>query len=459
MRVPCLALALHFGRQLGAGMALFGLTSAGSTMALAGQESVPVAASVKLETVKSLTRLTFSTSTAVAATAWLLANPDRVIVDLPEMEFRIDPAPVTTKVQKRPGAVSAKSESAAITRSGVVAGYRFGLFSPGKSRIVIDLSSPARLVRATSETAANGATQFVIELAAADRAAFLVEARRRAPDELTSAILPPPSADTKGLPGKGLPVVVIDAGHGGLDPGAQASNGALEKDVVFDFSRVLVAILEARGRYRVVMTRSSDVFVPLDERVKIARDAGASLFVSIHADILADEPGVSGATVYTVSEKASDRQAARVAEKENQADSIAGVEASDDNPDVSDILFDLARRETRAFSHVFARTLVGYIRQVSPLNKNPHRSAGFRVLKAPDVPSVLLELGYFSSTRDVANLTAPEWRQKAADSVARSIDEFFRAQTGEAARTAEFPLDLKRGLASEEAGHVVGGKH
>ena len=233
----------------------------------------------------------------------------------------------------------------------------------------------------------------------------------------------------------------------------------LEKDVVFDFSRVLAAILESRGRYRVLMTRSTDVFVPLVDRVKIGREAGAALFVSIHADILGDEPGVSGATVYTVSEKASDRQAARVAEKENQADAVAGLEVGEDGAGVNDILFDLARRETRAYSHVFARTLVGYIKDVSPLNKNPHRSAGFRVLKAPDMPSVLLELGYLSSARDVANLTAPEWRQKAADSVARSIDAFFRAQTGGPAHPAEMPLNLKRSIVNEGAGHVAGGKH
>jgi N-acetylmuramoyl-L-alanine amidase len=180
----------------------------------------------------------------------------------------------------------------------------------------------------------------------------------------------------------------------------------------------------------VLMTRTSDVFVPLGERVRIARTSGAALFVSVHADTLAGEPGVSGATVYTASDKASDAEAARVAESENQADLVAGLDSSEEQSEVSDILFDLTRRETRAFSHVFARTLVGYWKEIGRLNKNPQRSAGFRVLKAPDVPSVLLELGYLSSEKDLTGLVAPAWRQKAAGTVAKAIDRFFQSRGG-----------------------------
>jgi N-acetylmuramoyl-L-alanine amidase len=203
------------------------------------------------------------------------------------------------------------------------------------------------------------------------------------------------------------------------------------------------------------MTRASDVFVPLDERVKIARDAGAALFISIHADTIGDEPGVSGATVYTGAEKASDRQAARVAEAENRADAVAGHEAGEDDSGVNDILFDLTRRETRAFSHVFARALVGRLKDASRLNKNPHRSAGFRVLKAPDVPAVLLELGYLSNEKDLPNLVAPEWRKKVADSMVRAVDEFFRARDGKSPR-AESDLELERGVDDRQTNVVVG---
>ena len=161
----------------------------------------------------------------------------------------------------------------------------------------------------------------------------------------------------------------------------------------------------------------------------MARDAGASLFVSVHADTLARSASVAGATVYTVSDKASDAEAARLAESENLADSAAGVDSADDQNDVNDILFDLTRRETRINSHAFASTLVGYLKEVSRMNKNPRRSAGFRVLKAPDVPSVLLELGYLSSQSDAGNLLSVEWRERAGAKVALAIDEFFRTRT------------------------------
>jgi N-acetylmuramoyl-L-alanine amidase len=230
----------------------------------------------------------------------------------------------------------------------------------------------------------------------------------------------------------------------------------MEKDIVFDFAKTLAANLESTGRYRIILTRATDVFIPLGERVRIARTANAALFVSIHADTLSDEPGVSGATVYTVSDKASDAEAARVAEKENQADLVAGLEGREDQSDVSDILFDLTRRETRAYSHVFARTLVGHWKDIGRLNKNPHRSAGFKVLKAPDVPSVLLELGYLSSEKDLAGLVTPAWRLKAASTVARAIDQFFRARGGReqtvapASSTSADALGLRPGSAGSD---------
>jgi N-acetylmuramoyl-L-alanine amidase len=197
-----------------------------------------------------------------------------------------------------------------------------------------------------------------------------------------------------------------------------------EKEIVFAFARALEAALNQTGRYTVVLTRSDDVFVPLGERVQIARSAKAHLFLSIHADTL-NEGGVSGATVYTVSDRASDAHAARLAEKENFADKVAGFDVVEQSGGVSDILFDLARRETRAYSHVFARTLVSVWKEAARLNKNPLRSAGFKVLQAPDVPSALLELGYLSSDKDSALLTDPKWRATTALAVVRSIDQFF----------------------------------
>jgi N-acetylmuramoyl-L-alanine amidase len=183
------------------------------------------------------------------------------------------------------------------------------------------------------------------------------------------------------------------------------------------------------------MTRDSDVFVPLGGRVRIARDAHAALFVSIHADTLASATSVSGATIYTMSEHASDAEAARTAEKENQSDATAGVEGkSVPSRRVSDILLDLTRQETRAYSHVFARTLANYWKVAGRLNKNPERSAGFIVLTAPDVPSVLLELGYLSNVKDAKSLVSPEWRDATTSRVVAAINAFFDSRGVTAAR-------------------------
>ncbi len=244
-------------------------------------------------------------------------------------------------------------------------------------------------------------------------------------------------AEPKAPPGLGkaaaeaqsnLPVVVVDPGHGGVDSGAMV-DGLVEKDIVFDFAKELALKLKATGRYKVVMTRDSDVFIPLGGRVRIARDAHAALFVSIHADtIAADAASVSGATVYTMSDRASDAEAARTAEKENQSDATAGVEGKEEPSGVSDILFDLTRRETRAYSHVFARTLVNYWKVAGRLNKNPERAAGFRVLTASDVPSVLLELGYLSNVQDAKSLVSPDWRDATTGKVVAAINAFFNSR-------------------------------
>ena len=357
--------------------------------------------------------LSFALSAPVKATSFVLAAPDRIVVELPQVEFAAESA----------DAGQAKRRHAAAASGGLVASYRFGLFAPGKSRIVIDLTAPARVLRAASVADRSG-THLIVALAKSDRAAFLAAARR---DQQVAEADRPASAPLQAAAANGLPIVVVDPGHGGIDSGAMV-HGLVEKNIVFAFARELADKLRASGHYKVIMTRDSDVFVALGERVKIARDAGASLFVSIHADTISDAASVSGATVYTCSEHASDAEAARTAEKENQADAAAGVESKDDDSGVSDILFDLTRQETRTYSHVFARTLVNYWQVAARLNKNPERSAGFRVLKAPDVPSVLIELGYLSNASDGAALTSSKWRGATTDKVARAIDAFFPAK-------------------------------
>ncbi len=360
--------------------------------------------------------LTFALSAPVKATSFVLAAPDRIVIELPQVAFEAAP-PDNVRTSAR------HHRPTAPKGAGLVASYRFGLFEPGKSRIVIDLAAPGRVLRAAAVSDARG-IRLVIALAKTDRAAFLAAARR---DLQAAGAGAPPAAAPETATASDLPIVVIDPGHGGIDSGAMV-HGLVEKNIVFAFAGELAAKLRAGGHYKVVMTRDSDVFVALGERVKIARDAGAALFVSIHADTISDAASVSGATVYTCSEHASDAEAARTAEKENQADAVAGVESKDDDNGVSDILFDLTRQETRTYSHVFARTLVNYWQVAARLNKNPERSAGFRVLKAPDVPSVLIELGYLSNAADGAALTSARWRDTTTDKVVTAIDAFFTAK-------------------------------
>lgn len=381
----------------------------------------PAATAARLEESGDRARLVFDLSAPVEAAAFVLAGPPRVIVDLPHVEFALDPE--TGKPVKRPRHRHRRGGAA----SGLVTSFRFGQLGQGKSRIIIDLGAPARILRADCErNDSDGKQHLVVELAKTDRASF------RAAVQSARAVLAGQSQSRtaqKLEAAAGKPIVVIDPGHGGIDSGAIV-NGLVEKNLVFDFAKAVAARLEAGGRVTVIMTRDDDSFVPLFERVKMAREGNAALFVSIHADTLSDAADVAGATVYTVSDRASDAEAARVAEKENQSDAAAGLDGAEDAGDVSDILFDLTRRETRAYSHVFARTLVNYWKVAARLNKNPQRSAGFRVLKAPDVPSVLLELGYLSNEKDDLALTSPEWRDKATSRVAEAIEAFFSARGG-----------------------------
>jgi N-acetylmuramoyl-L-alanine amidase len=229
--------------------------------------------------------------------------------------------------------------------------------------------------------------------------------------------------------------VVIDPGHGGIDNGTKAASGEMEKTIVLEFSLMLRDKIEKTGKYRVVMTRTDDSFVALDERVQLARTRQASLFLSVHADALARGDGdAQGATVYTLSERPSDARAARLAEVENRADAIAGLDLSTEPEDVAGILFDLARRETKTFSLQFAQAVVGELKKAARVHQNPLRSASFVVLKAPDVPSVLIELGYVSNKADLKSMISAQWRDRTADSIVQAVDSFFTTRVAGAGR-------------------------
>jgi N-acetylmuramoyl-L-alanine amidase len=389
--------------------------------------------------------LDFTLSAPVEASAFAMTEPNRIIVDLPAVAFKID-------VQSNKLANPTWRRSGAAHPVHLIDSFRFGSFAPGKSRIVIDLGSPARVIRTeVTKISDKDGYRLFIQLGKTDSAAFRAAAQTaRSSLALAATSEPAISTDASAAAAASaaLPRIVIDPGHGGVDSGAM-TGGLIEKAVVLDFAKALAAKLTATGHYTVVMTRSDDTFISLGDRVKMARDSHAALFVSVHADTLS-EADVTGATVYTVSDKASDSHAARVAEKENQSDAAAGVEGREDSSGVSDILFDLTRRETRAYSHVFSHTLANYWKVAARLNKNPERSAGFKVLTAPDVPSVLLELGYLSNEKDAAALNSSEWRDKATEQVATAIETFFAAR-GKSPSEAqnEPPLVLKPSAAPD----------
>jgi len=245
------------------------------------------------------------------------------------------------------------------------------------------------------------------------------------PEIQPAAMTPSPSEDAVSRPRDGgLPVIVIDPGHGGVDPGATGVSGIYEKHITLAVARELKTALEKSGRYRVHLTRDRDIFIRLRDRVAIARQYGADLFISLHADAV-QNPSIRGLSIYTLSQNASDNEAQSLAEKENKADLIAGIDLSHETPDVAGILIDLAQRETMNRSAGFATEMVDEVGQEFDLLDNTHRFAGFAVLKAPDLPSVLVEMGYLSNEYEEKQLRQPTYRARLAKSIARAIDRYF----------------------------------
>lgn len=217
---------------------------------------------------------------------------------------------------------------------------------------------------------------------------------------------------------------MLDPGHGGQDPGAIGIHGTREKFIALDTALAVAKLLEGTGQYRVLMTRHDDEYIPLQGRVEKAQTAGADLFMSIHADANRNHR-IRGASVYTLSEKASDAEAADLATRENNSDRVAGIDLSKHEPVVNEILYDLARRETNNLSQHFAQALVSELGREVLLMDNTHRSAGFVVLKAPDIPSALVELGCLSNAYEERELNQVKYQQKLAHSLARSVTDYF----------------------------------
>jgi N-acetylmuramoyl-L-alanine amidase len=371
----------------------------------AAPDSFPVATEVRLGGDEAATRFVMDLSRKIELRAFTLADPYRVVIDIPQVTF----------------ALPAKAGESG---RGLIKAFRFGLMMPGGSRLVLDLAKPARIEKAfVVDATVDAPARLVLDLTPTDREGFL---RKVALDNKAAAETPPRKEQPADSADK-RPLVVLDPGHGGIDTGTKGPGGEImEKTIVLDFAERLRQRIEKTGKYRVLMTRTDDTFIPLGERVHMARNAGAALFVSIHADSLPKKEGdAQGATVYTLSETATDSEAARLAEQENRADVIAGVDLKDEPDDVAGILLDLAQRETKTFSVQLAHRLVSELKGATRLHKNPLKSAGFKVLRAPDVPSVLVELGYVSNKEDLQSLLSDTWRDRTAASLAQAIDTYF----------------------------------
>lgn len=391
---------------LGLLMACLAESGAGATQAVVNE--------IRVAQHNDHTRLVIDLSESVQVEVFTLADPYRVVIDLPDVGWRIDPAAAKQTV-------------------GLMKGFRYGQFRPGRSRMVIDLNGPAALAnKFLLPPEGKRRYRLVLDLVPTDRTSYLKTAgwpetaKPQEPPEVAEPVVEAEVARARNR----KRLIVVDAGHGGVDPGATGVSGVQEKDLVLAVSGAVRDALEQTGRYKVVMTRESDIFLSLKARVAVARREKADLFLSIHADS-APNSGARGASVYTLSEKASDREAEALARAENQSDVIAGVDLTNESDVVTSILIDLAQRETKNNAVRFAQSLVPELQRVGGVTQKSHRFAGFRVLKAPDVPSVLIELGYLSSAHDESAMKSRRWRANMAAAITRAVDAYFKQHRSE----------------------------
>jgi len=378
--------------------------------ASSGAAAKPVVTDTRIGIHDGYTRFVIELSEQVSWRVFTLDDPYRLVIDLPELVWNLP--------SELPPA-----------KKGLIGALRYGLFAPGQSRVVLDLAGAARIERVELLPPNNGSWRLFVDLSATTEAGFTDPGNRR----MVESGVPLPQAEglvgIQPVPapaGDERPLVVIDAGHGGIDPGATSITGVEEKDLVLDYALALKDALEKSGRYRILLTREDDVFIPLNDRYGIAEKAAADLFVSFHANSH-PKPKIRGASVFTLSEKGadSDAEAAQLAAKENAADALAGVEDADD---VALILGDLMRRETMNLSKNFANRLVDEIGQETQLLRNTHRFANFTVLRSPTVPSVLIEVGYLSNADEEKLLRQEQHREDVAAAILRAIDSYFTWQ-------------------------------
>ena len=377
------------------------------------------------------TRIVLDLDRKVSFATKLEADPDQLIVELDKVVWLL-------------------GADAGRPLRGLARGYEVST-SNGRSILAVALAKPVRVVNSiilppntdspfhrlvidvvaekaeTRQSVASPAVTAVAAPTVVGRSTAPVPASRPA----TLAALPSVAGQVNGhaAPAAGprkrdLPVVVLDPGHGGEDPGATSVDGLYEKDLVLEMARELRTLIERSGRYRVVLTRDSDEFIRLRDRIAGARKLGGEIFISLHADSLRLSEQ-RGASIYTLSEKASDEEAAKFAPLENKADVLTGADLSQHDVVVATILIDLAQRDTNNRSIAFADIMAEELARVTALVKRHRRFAGFAVLKSPDIPSVLLELGYLSNPDDARNLAQPDYRAKLGQAIVRSLDQYF----------------------------------
>jgi N-acetylmuramoyl-L-alanine amidase len=375
---------------------------------------LPIVMSARIGEHDDRTRLVIELSDPVNLRAFALANPDRVVIDMPDVSWRLGAPP-------RPSGF------------GAIKSYRYGQFRAGNARMVIDLNQPVSVSDSLviPPTAGFG-YRVVIDLFPTTRPKFDANAgwpadlRKRETDaeRLASMIA---AQQTPPARAAGKKIIVLDPGHGGIDSGTVGVNGLMEKDLALAEGLILARVLRGRG-YSVFMTRENDTFVPHRQRVSVGRTHKADLFISLHADSHPD-PNTTGLSIYTLSDGRSDREAAAMARRENQSDIIAGVDLSGSNNPVAPILIDLAQRDTVNKSSRFATTAIKQLSGVTDiLARRPHRSASLAVLTAPDVPAVLMELGFLSNSHDARQMNTAEWRARVAEGIADAVDAQFSAK-------------------------------
>lgn len=343
---------------------------------------------------------------------YTLSDPARLVLDFREVDF-------------------AGTDPKRLMRLANAKGLRFGAVRPGWSRLVLDLPSPQVVdFAALSVDASAGRARLSVSLLAASASEFA--ARSGAPRDADWARLDAAQSPPVTKSNDGQIVVVLDPGHGGIDPGASGAGGITEAELMLVLAQEVRDALLRSGEFDVVLTRDGDIFVSLERRVQIAREAGADLFVSFHADALASGKA-NGAAVYTLSEDASDAASAALAERHNRTDLLAGVDLSGQDDEIASILMELARLENKPRSEALARGIIlGINTEVGHTYKRPIQSAGFSVLKAADIPSVLIEVGFLSSKDDLSKLTDPDWRGKMVTGIHNGIHAWLMSDAADA---------------------------